>query len=689
MLFANPLFLFALAAVSIPVIIHLFNFRKFRKEYFTNVRFLKQIKQDTQKQSQLRHWIILALRILAITMLVLAFAQPYLPSKTGTEAPKAGNTVSVFIDNSFSMEAVNSRGILFETAKQKASEIAQAYGSTDRFQLLTNDFEGKHQRLLTRDEFLSELAQIKISPATKNITEIYKRQTDLIAGETSTKRNTYIISDYQKSNYDLTDIKPVAGVNTYLISLKPNNQGNAYFDSCWFDLPVQQSGQTSSLNIRVVNKSGTDLEKFPVKLTINGQQKGLSTLNIQANSEAACRISFTNTGQGIQHGVIELTDYPVTFDDKFYFSYMLNKSVQVLCINGNGENKYLQGLFANDSSVNLINNSDKQIDFSKFSGCNLIILNELNTLTSGLSDELRRYVQNGGAMLVIPAQRTDVNNYNTFLSAMQCPQYHALDSVSAKVISLNLADPVFTNVFENSGKNSETLPTNTELPAVSKYYALLNTSSLISRPLMSMTNQKALLSVTSSGAGKVYQLAVPLQPAFSNFPQQAIFVPVIYNIALMSRKEPDIYYTIGTEKQISITSASAVATETVKIKSKDSDFEFIPLMIKDGTTRKIMINGQVKQAGNYEILNENKAFTGISFNYSGKESDPEVFDKEKLDEAISAHSLKSFSTIHDSPKPLDNIIEEMSNGIRLWKYFIWAALLFLLAEVILLRIWKE
>lgn len=687
MLFANPLYLLALAAISIPVIIHLFNFRKFKKEYFTNVRFLKQIKQDTQKQSQLRHLIILALRILAITMLVLAFAQPYLQSKSGDEALKAGNTVSIFVDNSFSMEAVNSRGMLFETAKQKAAEIAKAYGNTDRFQLLTNDFEGKHQRLLTRDEFLAELAQIKISPATKNITEIYKRQADIIAGETSTRRSNYIISDFQKSNYDLTGIKPVDGISTYLISIKPNTQGNVYFDSCWFDLPVQQSGQTSSLNVRVINKSETELEKFPVKLAINGQQKGLATITVPANSKAECRISFTNSGQGIQHGILELTDYPVSFDDKFYFSFMLNKSVQVLCINGNGENRYLQGLFAADSSVNLINNSDKQIDFSQFAACNLIILNELNAITSGLSEELRRYVQNGGTLLIIPAQRTDVNNYNAFLSAMLCPQYHTLDSVSAKVISLNLADPVFTNVFENSGKNSESLPANTELPAVSKYYAMLNSSSLISRPLMTMTNQKALLSVTSSGSGRVYQLAVPLQPAFSNFPQQAIFVPVIYNIALMSRKEPEVYYNISEEKQISISSAGGM--ETVKIKAKTSDFEFIPEMIKDGTTQKIRIKGQVKQAGNYEIMNDSRAFAGISFNYSGKESDPEVFETEELDDAIKARLLNSFSTISDTPRPLDKIIQEMSNGIRLWKYFIWAALLFLLAEVILLRIWKE
>ena len=112
-------------------------------------------------------------------------------------------------------------------------------------------------------------------------------------------------------------------------------------------------------------------------------------------------------------------------------------------------------------------------------------------------------------------------------------------------------------------------------------------------------------------------------------------------------------------------------------------------MIKDGSTQKIMINGQVKQAGNYEMLNENKPLTGISFNYPDNESDPQVFEKTEIDEAIEALGLKTFNTITDTPKPFDKIIEEMSSGIRLWKYFIWAALLFLLSEVILLRIWKE
>src|SRR5690348_11567661 len=111
--FLYPGFLFALFAVAIPVIVHLFNFRRFKKVLFTNVRFLKEIKQDTRARSNLKHLLILISRILAVIFLVLAFAQPYIPSKNHA-AMKERNKVSIYIDNSFSMDAVGRNGSLIE-----------------------------------------------------------------------------------------------------------------------------------------------------------------------------------------------------------------------------------------------------------------------------------------------------------------------------------------------------------------------------------------------------------------------------------------------------------------------------------------------------------------------------------------------------------------------------------------------
>src|SRR3989339_322968 len=143
MRFLSPGFLFALLTIAIPVIIHLFNFRKFKKVYFSNVRFLKNVQIQTSSRQHLKDRLILATRILAISFLVLAFARPYIPVADQQNAFQQ-EVLSIYIDNSYSMEAVNKEGTLLDEAKRRAREIASAYSLNDKFQLLTNDFGGKY-----------------------------------------------------------------------------------------------------------------------------------------------------------------------------------------------------------------------------------------------------------------------------------------------------------------------------------------------------------------------------------------------------------------------------------------------------------------------------------------------------------------------------------------------------------------
>src|ERR1700741_496666 len=153
--FLFPTFLIGLVAIAIPIIIHLFNFRKYKKVYFTNVQFLKELKQESDSKSKLKELLILAMRILAITVLVFAFAQPFIPGKS--KVNQGEKAISIYIDNSFSMENTNKKGTLLENAKQLATEIVGSFNASDKFQLITSDFEGKHQRFLSKEEFIEQL----------------------------------------------------------------------------------------------------------------------------------------------------------------------------------------------------------------------------------------------------------------------------------------------------------------------------------------------------------------------------------------------------------------------------------------------------------------------------------------------------------------------------------------------------
>src|SRR6202012_5168659 len=196
--FLYPAFLLALATLAIPVLIHLFNFRKYQKVYFSNVQFLKEVQEQQSYRRNLKERLILAARLLALTFLVLAFAKPYIPGQNAVNAGKL-QAVSIFVDNSYSMQTLNREGTLLDEAKRRAKEIASAYSINDSFQLLTQDFEGKHQRLLSRDEFNDAVDVVKISPQSRSLQQIINRQQSLLGIQANTLRSIYIVSDFQKN----------------------------------------------------------------------------------------------------------------------------------------------------------------------------------------------------------------------------------------------------------------------------------------------------------------------------------------------------------------------------------------------------------------------------------------------------------------------------------------------------------
>src|SRR5476651_2511732 len=106
MQFIYPAFIFGLLSLAIPFIIHLFHFRRYQKVYFSNVQFLKNIQQKQSSRKNLKRRLILASRMLALMFLVLAFSKPFIPSGHAQTSNKQ-HTVSVFIDNSYSMQTVN------------------------------------------------------------------------------------------------------------------------------------------------------------------------------------------------------------------------------------------------------------------------------------------------------------------------------------------------------------------------------------------------------------------------------------------------------------------------------------------------------------------------------------------------------------------------------------------------------
>ena len=685
--FVNPAFLFGLLAIGVPIVIHLFNFRQYKRIYFTNVRFLKEIKEQTKKRSQLRHLLILLLRVLAIACLAIAFSQPYIPFPGNKQIADSRNAVSIYIDNSFSMEAMGSKGPLFAEAKQKAREIAAAYKNSDIFQLLTNDFEGKHQRFVSRDEFYRMLTEVSISPVSRQLSEVISRQKDLLFTNTSKVKSAFVVSDFQRNFSNVASLTDDSTMSGYLLPLAAAQINNLYIDSCWFDSPVHQTGFPARLHVKLGNSSSSDFEKIPVRVTINNKQKALATVDILAGNSAEIVMPFINYESGICQGIIEITDYPITFDDKFYFSYNVTSAMSVLAIEGENGNTFLNALFANDSSVVYERKQEKILDYAAFGKYNLIILNSVRSISSGLAQELKRFLENGGGVSLIPSSNADLASYNTFLRDINAGMLSGPDTVKTVVSKINLNHPLFRDVFDASAGIGK-LPANVELPAVFSHYHISTNSRIASESLMGLSTSDDFLTVQPVGEGMLFLLASPLDIHFSNFPKQALFVPVFYNMALLSRPVPRLYFTIGRDELIRVSGKLLKGDQVYTMRSNNSNFDFIPGKVEVNSVNFVQVHGQLKEAGNYSMLVGNQRFMGVSFNYNRSESDMKYFSANELISMLNKKEIKHIRVLAQSQKAVGQSISELNKGKQLWKYFVLAMLLFLLGEVLLIRMWK-
>jgi hypothetical protein len=670
--FIYPAFLFALLTLAIPVIIHLFNFRKFQKVNFSNVQFLKEIQEQQSSRHNLRERLILASRLLALFFLVLAFARPFIPGQNSAGAGRQ-NVVSVFVDNSYSMQTLNREGSLLDDARQKAKEIASAYNINDRFQLLTQDFEGKHQRLLSRDEFNDAVDQVKISPQSQKLQDIIGRQQSLLLARPGTTKAAYIISDLQKNMAD-KPLKVDSSIAYSFIQLKAGNLSNVTVDSVWLLSAIHRPGESEKLVVRLHNYAGEKAEKIPLKVLINGEQKALGSYTIAARAVQNDTLSFMGLQAGWQQGEVQLQDNPITFDNKFYFSFNVAQQMPVLLIDAGIANPYLKAVFAADVFFKTRNVPEGNVDYGALSTYPLIVLSDIKAISTGLAQQLKTYVSKGGTLAIFPSANADLANYRLFLQGMNAAYPEKLITEVNKVSGLNRQSPVFKNVFES-------FPQNPDLPVVKKYYQL-SAAHVAADNLMTLTGGQVFWAGCNSGRGKVYVTAVPLDEEFSNLPRHALFVPVLFRIALLSGHDLPLFYTLGQDEALEIPPVQIAEKQLLKL-SKGEQSIIPDVRQQEGSTL-LYVSDQLHEPGIYTLKKQDSTLAALAFNDNRSESDMSYLDAAALKEIMP----KSSALITGGNASLKGIVAETNLGTQLWKLCIILALIFLAAEIVLIRYFK-
>lgn len=690
MKFVHPEILWGLTATAIPIIVHLFNFRKFKKVMFSNVAFLNEIQHETKSKSKLKHLLILLSRLFAIVCLVGAFAQPYFPTAE-SDVILGDKAVSIYIDNSFSNEAKTGSGMLLDIAKNKAIQIVESHAASDKFQLLTNDFEGRHQRFVGIDQIVELIQEIELTPTVRTLSEVVSRQNDLLGKAEQKGKISYLLTDLQANTIDLEKTRIDS---TIVYRFIPGNSilaDNISIDSIWFNSPIRQLNQVEKLNVRLTNHSENDKENVNLTLRINEQQKSVASVNVPAISSIDAELSFTNTESGIKYCEVAIDDYPVSFDNSFCFDYKVANKINILHITGAtaeaGQNA-VRIIFGDDPYFNLQEVNATSVDFSRIGQNDFIVLNGIENFSSGLILELVKFVETGGSVLIIPSHQLELSSYNSLLSQFE------LGSIQGKMnYGFSPGNPVnfvdynhylLKGVLQQKGSNNE----KSDLPNVAAYYKISLNDRSNSSDIVRMQSGDPFFVVSKKGSGQLMVFGVSANKEESTLLNHSLFPTLVLRSAESSIRQKQLSYLLGKETKVTIPNLTIEGETTFKIKAKDSQNEIIPEHRNTSNSAEVFIPLDLKKSGQYNLYLGDSLREVFSLNYDRRESNLKTFTTAIINDWIKTQGFSNVSVVESNDEGIGKIASDLNEGKKMWYTLIVWTLIFLAIEILLIKYLK-
>jgi hypothetical protein len=642
MQFKHPEILYFLFLLLIPILVHLFQFRRFKKQHFTNVRFLKALSVQTRKSSRIKKWLLLCCRLSVLILIIFAFAQPYFVAKDNENVT---NEMYIVLDNSFSMQAKGKKGALLQRAVQ---ELLENVPETAQFSLLTNSETYWDTNI---KEIKNSLQNLKYSAVPFQLDNII---TKVKSHKSAFKKDFIIITDAvglekkQLKNIDKND-------SPYFIIAKAEQKNNIAIDSVYIDETLDDF---YTIAVELSNYGG-GLQKIPV--AIYNQNKLIAKTTTSFDT-AKKTLHFTIPKQEF-HGSISILDNGLDYDNILYFSISKIKKANVISIGEPEKSNFLDRIYT-DNEFNYSNTTINALDYNTIEKQDAVILNELEEIPQALQVTLKSFVEKGGNLIVIPSAKTAIASLNLFLINFGAIQFKSFENFEKLITKINFNHPLFTSVFENKINNFQYPMTESSFETSGSSPAALYND-----------DQSIFLSSLSNRVSSVYVFTAPINTLNSNFQQSPLIVPVFYKMALNNEKNGVSQLTIGNSNPYLVdVQISKDAILTVRNNLE----QFIPIQQILNNKVRLTFNNYPEQAGNFEIYNRKEGVENISFNYNRTESNLALANENALSEY---KTIDSIATVFDT-------IQTDRTDNQIWKWFVIFALLFLITEIAIIRFLK-
>jgi hypothetical protein len=642
MQFKHPEILYFLFLLVIPILVHLFQLRRFKKEYFTNVRFLKELSIQTRKSSKIKKWLLLITRMLLLAAIIIAFAQPFFQAK---DKQNTTNEMYIVLDNSFSMQAKGKKGELLKRAVQD---------------LLENTPENQTFSLITNSETFWNTNIKSIQKEVQNLTysalpfQLESAMAKIKSRKTPFNKDVIIITD--AVGLEQKQLKSIdSNFNTYFINPEAEQKNNISIDSVFIQ---QNLNDFYEIGVKLISY-GEQKNAIPIALYNENKliAKTLVKFETQENT-----INFTIPKKDF-NGYVSINDASLSYDNTFYFSISKPEKTNVISIGKAEKSGFLSRIYT-ASEFNYSNSTIETLDYNSIEKQDVIVLNEVEKIPQALETNLKSFVEKGGNLVVIPSNENATSDLNRFLGMFGKIQFGALQNTNKLITKIAFQHPLFQSVFEKKIVNFQ-------YPNTKQSFGITSPNP----PVLSFEDQSIFLTALQNQISAVYVFSAPINKVNSNFQNSPLIVPIFYNMAKNAQKTGVNAITIG-ENQPFLVATSLSKDEIINVKNASE--KFIPIQQILNNKAKLLFNEYPTIAGNFGVYKQDDYIQNISFNYNRSEGNLAL---------ANSNLLSDFKVVNAVDIIYNSLLSDRSNN-EIWKLFVLLTLLFLVLEVVIQKFIK-
>lgn len=654
MQFKYPEVLFFLFLLLIPLLIHLFHLQRFKKQSFTNVKFLKEIELETRRSSKLKKLLILLTRLLAFASLIFAFAQPFINKNKNLQKRAA----IYYFDNSFSMQVKSNSGI-DQLQLNKNYLLDNTQDIYESKTLLTNNELKKN---LDTKSFNKAVVKLDFHPVRKSINQVLLEIKNQIRSTENTSYDIYLFSDFQEINDAIDSSLFDLNQEYNLIRPSNSNQKNLSIDSVWV---ADRDADFISLQASI-NSHQITVDDLSVSLYLNEDLFGKTTISLDQNSSDIIEFKIPSTGPNF--GKLSISDQFLNFDNDLFFSIPKRAQTKILII---GPKSDVLNRIYPAKNFELLQADIEQLDQSNIASQDLILLNEVDHISNPLMQSLQSFVGKGGKLVVIPAIDLNLENYNLLLAGFNAGSILSSFHSIKRINTINYEHPFYNKVFDKRVFNFQ-------YPMIGNGYL---TKFSNANPLLQYEDLSHFASEIPFKEGTVFFISAPLSPSNNSFSNSPLIVPLFYNFSLGEIDNESVYLNIGSTNHMIVETNKIKDDQPLKIVRGQE--EFIPIQTKKNNKIEITTREFPNSSGIYDFQYQDESLMKISFNIDRSES--------KLAYQSLSSIEKKYQNIHlyNSINKAVNDVNERNNNKNLWQLFIIFALVFLVMEILLQKFLKN